>query len=611
MSNQPEATGPLMTMIWLWTNVLKPFKSMVAPAIYSWSFIRYFGNSPLLTTVRLSVLLSGFAQSCNTASMETAVCVKLKENMVSSSFVYVCSVLTVLNGDQRGGAGVDTGAGGCGVGVLGDWEEGGCKNYGQLEIQGEVISQEDMTLANSSQMLREDLEQIDPDDLEEMDLQWEMAMLTTRARRFIKRIGRQLDVNGKGVGFDRSKVECYNCHKYGHFARECRLLRNQEKREKENNRRTVTVETPNENALVAQDGSQFNLVSYKAGLESVEARLAHYKKNEAVFEESINVLNLEVKLRDNALVENKRKLEKAEKERDELKLTLEKFQNSSKSLNNLLESQVVDKFKTRLGYNAASSTAASHAVESFVNTSKMLENQEHNKSKSDKGYHAVPPPFIWNFIPYKPDLTFMDEIVKSENMDITTIVTPSNVKTVESNLKFAGVKSNGDAVEPKTIRENSFRPPVIMDWNFDDDSEVEFIPNVTDKTVRPSTEKIKFVNSARETVEKVIRLVWNNSKGSGKINTAGASVNTAGVKINTVVRPVNTAGSKPTMNHPRSTSNAYKKGYSQVTRPFNTNKNSIFNKIVDIVRVKDTTARDRAVVSENKGIRANAVKASA
>ncbi|GJZ03052.1 putative reverse transcriptase domain-containing protein [Tanacetum coccineum] len=71
--------------------------------------------------------------------------------------------------------------------------------------------------------------------------------------------------------------------------------------------------------------SQFNLISYKAGLESVEARLAHYKKNEVVYEESINFLNLEVKLRDNALVENKKKLEKAEKERDELKLTLEKF----------------------------------------------------------------------------------------------------------------------------------------------------------------------------------------------------------------------------------------------------------------------------------------------
>ncbi|GJZ28110.1 ribonuclease H-like domain-containing protein, partial [Tanacetum coccineum] len=208
-----------------------------------------------------------------------------------------------------------------------------------------------------------------------------------------------------------------------------------------------------------------------------------------------------------------------------------------------------------------------------------------NKSKSDKGYHAVPPPYTGNFIPFKPDLTFMDEIVKSENMDVTTIVTPSNVK-VELNHESAGVKSNGDADEPKTVRKNSFRPPIIKDWNSDDESEVEIIPK--NKTVSSSTEKIKFVKS-------------------GKINTASASVNTA-------VRPVNTAGSKPTMNHPRPISNAYKNGYSQVTRPFNKYskyKNNIFNKKVNTVRVKDTTARDRAVVSENKGKGVNAVKASA
>ncbi|GJS18634.1 hypothetical protein Tco_0413106 [Tanacetum coccineum] len=76
----------------------------------------------------------------------------------------------------------------------------------------------------------------------------------------------------------------------------------------------------------------------------------------------------------------------------------------------------------------------------------------------------------WNFIPFKPNLTFMDEIVKSENMDVITIVTPSNVKKVESNHESADVKNNGDAVEPKTIRKNSFRPPVIKDWNSDDDS---------------------------------------------------------------------------------------------------------------------------------------------
>ncbi|GJT90822.1 hypothetical protein Tco_1079667 [Tanacetum coccineum] len=110
---------------------------------------------------------------------------------------------------------------------------------------------------------------------------------------------------------------------------------------------------------------QFNLVSCKACLESVEARLTHYKKNETVLEEKINVLNLEVKLRDNAFVENQKKLEKSEKERDELKLTLEKFQNSSKSLNNLLESQVCDKFKTGLGYNVDANFYAASLLELY------------------------------------------------------------------------------------------------------------------------------------------------------------------------------------------------------------------------------------------------------
>ncbi|GJR90793.1 putative ribonuclease H-like domain-containing protein [Tanacetum coccineum] len=94
---------------------------------------------------------------------------------------------------------------------------------------------------------------------------------------------------------------------------------------------------------------------------------------------------------------------------------------------------------------------------------------------------------------------------------------------------------------------------------------------------------------------------------SGKINTAGASVNTA-------IRQVNTASSKTTVNHPRPILNAYKKGYSQVTNPFNkssVNKNSIFNKKVNTIMVKDTTTRDRAIVSENKGKWANVVKASA
>nr|GEV03393.1 hypothetical protein [Tanacetum cinerariifolium] len=69
------------------------------------------------------------------------------------------------------------------------------------------------------------------------------------------------------------------------------------------------------------------------GLESVEARLVVYQQNENVFEEDIKLLKLDVMLRDNALVELRKKFKKAKKERDEFKQTLEKFQTSSKKSN--------------------------------------------------------------------------------------------------------------------------------------------------------------------------------------------------------------------------------------------------------------------------------------
>ncbi|GJU72318.1 putative ribonuclease H-like domain-containing protein [Tanacetum coccineum] len=109
--------------------------------------------------------------------------------------------------------------------------------------------------ANSPQLVHEDLQQIHPDDVEEMDLRWQMAMLIMRVRRFLKNTEKKLTVKGnETIGFDKSKVKYYNYRKRGHFARECRAPRNQDNKNKESSRRSVPMETSTSTALVSCDG---------------------------------------------------------------------------------------------------------------------------------------------------------------------------------------------------------------------------------------------------------------------------------------------------------------------------------------------------------------------
>nr|GEU54007.1 ribonuclease H-like domain-containing protein [Tanacetum cinerariifolium] len=66
--------------------------------------------------------------------------------------------------------------------------------------------------------------------------------------------GRDLDMNGQRISFEKSKVECFNYHKNGHFVRKCRAPKNKDNKGREYGKETVPVESLTENALISQDG---------------------------------------------------------------------------------------------------------------------------------------------------------------------------------------------------------------------------------------------------------------------------------------------------------------------------------------------------------------------
>ncbi|GJS90891.1 ribonuclease H-like domain-containing protein [Tanacetum coccineum] len=288
---------------------------------------------------------------------------------------------------------------------------------------------------------------------------------------------KEATVNGnETIGFDKSKVECYNCHKRGHFSKECRDPRNQDNRNRESSRRSVPVETVTSNALISCDGlggydwsdqakerpTNYALMAYsslssdsevsndstclKSCLETVEVLKSH---NEQLLKDlkKSQLIALSYKKK------NLKKLEKAQQEKDSIQLNVDKFEHASKSLNKIIECQIVDNFKKGLGYNTAL------------------------------------PPYTGNFMPPTPDLSF----TSLEEFTSEPVVENSEAKASE--------------VKPKAVRKNN-SALIIEDWVSDNEEDDVTQAKIEKKTFKPSFAKIEFVKAKQQ--EKTARKTVNH-----------------------------------------------------------------------------------------------------
>ncbi|GJX13805.1 putative ribonuclease H-like domain-containing protein [Tanacetum coccineum] len=346
-----------------------------------------------------------------------------------------------------------------------------------------------------------------------------------RIRKFMRKIGRPIDLKPKnGITFDKSKIECFNCQKLGHFARECRFAKYQENRANgRNEKRIVAIEDSNSKALVATDNNEDIDWTKEFDAEPVtfammalteveqddwsmefDAEHVHFgqdglgdfdwsnKADDTPVSLALMATNSErLKLKKN------KELDQALKERDDFKVKLEKWSNASVLQNEVLNKQRYLSDKSCIGFGVESSSGM-ESDNSSGNTN-STESLYPNFQKT-KGFHSVPPP-TGTIIPPRANVSFtgIDELAIRNKV-----------------LNQENTKSSQPEIDRNKV--------IIEDWVDSDDEECFKTLQNSKKTVLLILRKI--VNILLKKVHLAVKTVLVKDLGKRVLGTKGGSRDT-------------------------------------------------------------------------------------